>query len=389
MLGLLDRLDRDIAQSRLPRELPLLRAERSILLSRLGEFERARQDIKAMKASPDIQGVPALGAWLWLSEGLFDYFETMNERARARVQRALALARSAKSPRILALSAAWCAHVEHRAGDTPAMTSRLVEALTAATPDNHGALARACVITAAAYHGFGTEAEAQPWYTRARSHASQEGDGVTLSSIMYNMAALRITNARLDEHFGTLDRVIARRALLGAESSTHLDMTVHTTALAPLSWIQRAQILCVLDEFSDALQLYEQHYDNAINQGLVCEEAQMQADRAWCLYRLGRSDEARVVARSAAAALTWATEVDSKAIAHAQLGRTFDALGLTEESAVHAVEARRMYTLHRECAVKVCQALNDAQLNALYLRVVPSNRPAGRAASSDGLQAQR
>jgi tetratricopeptide (TPR) repeat protein len=379
MLGLLDRLDRDIAQSRLPRELPFLRAERSILLSRLGEFERARQDIKALKASPDIQGVPALGAWLWLSEGLFDYFENVNERARERVQRSLALARSAKSPRILALSAAWCAHFEQRAGDVVAMTGNLVECLSAATPDNHGALARACVIAAASFHGFGTETEAQPWYMRARSHASQEGDGVTLSSIMYNMAALRITNARLDEHFGTLDRALARRALLGAESSTHLDMTVQTTALAPLSWIQRAQILCVLDEFADALKLYEQHYESAINQGLVREEAQMQADRAWCLYRLGRSDEARVMARSASAALTWATEPESKAVAHAQLARTFASLGLEEEGRVHAAQAPRMYALHREHAARGCQAIQAAQLDSLYQRVVPSNRAAARA----------
>jgi tetratricopeptide (TPR) repeat protein len=296
------------------------------------------------------------------------------------VQRSLALARSAKSPRILALSAAWCAHFDHRAGDFVATTHNLAESLQAATPDNHSALARACVITAATLHGFVGEARAQPWYMRARTHASLEGDGVTLSSIMYNMAALRISEARLNDHFGTLDRVLARRALLGAESSTHLDMTVHTTALAPLSWIQRAQILCVLDDFAGALQLYEQHYDNAISQGLVREDAQMQADRAWCLYRLGRSDEARAMARSAAAALTWATEPDSKAIAHAQLGRTFESLGLGEEAVFHSAEARRMYAVHREVGATGSRLLADAQLDSLYLRVVPGGRAAAGAA---------
>ncbi|MFM2066309.1 MAG: hypothetical protein RLZZ584_1218, partial [Pseudomonadota bacterium] len=255
MLGLLERLDRDIAQTRVPREVPFLRAERAVLLARLGHFERARQDVAAVRALPDAQTVPALGAWLWLADGLVDYFESVNERAYNRVQRAHALATASRSPRILALTAAWCAHLDLRRGNIDAVMRLLAESLQTATPDNHSALSRACVVVAGIYQGCYREVDAQPWYARARSHATLEGDGATLSSIMYNLAAVRIVNARLAEHFGTLDPTLAKRALLGAESSSHLDQAVQTRALGTLSWLQRAQILCVLGEHADALKL--------------------------------------------------------------------------------------------------------------------------------------
>jgi tetratricopeptide (TPR) repeat protein len=309
-----------------------------------------------------------LGAWLWLGEGVLDYFESMNQRARDRVQRARALAGSAKSQRLVALTSAWCAHFDYGVGDFPSMVRNLADAFRAAAHDNHSALTRACVIVAGAYHFTGAEDLAQPWYARARSHATREGDGVSLSSIAYNLAALRIGNTRLLEHFGVLDKVIAKRALLGVESSTQLDLTVHARALGSMSCIQRAQILCVLEEFSAALALFDQHYDEAIAQGMARDEAQMQADRAWCLYRLGRGDEARDMVRSAAAAITWSTERDGKAVAHAQLARTCAALGLAEDARTHARESQVQYADFMAHTQRMKTQLEQTPFEALYPR---------------------
>lgn len=372
LLGLLDRLDRDIAHSRLPREIPHLRAERAVLLARLGDFDRARQDLAHLRGLPESSTSPVLGAWMWLGEGLLDYFESLNQRARDRVLRARALAVSAKSQRLVALTSAWCAHFDYTVGDFTSMVRNLADAFQSAASNNHSALTRACVIVAVAYHCGGSEELAQPWYARARNHATREGDGVSLSSIAYNLAALRISNARLLEHFGVLDKVIAKRALLGVESSAQLDLTVHARALAPMSWIQRAQILCVLEEYSDALTLLDQHYEDAIAQGLSRDEAQLQADRAWCLYRLGRGDEARDMVRAAAAAITWSTERDGKAIAHAQLARTCAALGLAEDARTHAREARVQHAEHMAYTERLRVALAEVQFDALYPREPPA-----------------
>lgn len=378
LLGLLDRLDRDIAHSRLPREIPHLRAERAVLLARLGDFERARQDLAFLRGLPDSATNPVLGAWMWLGEGVLDYFESMNQRARDRVQRARALAVSAKSHRLIALTSAWCAHFDYGVGEFASMAQNLADAFRASAFDNHSALTRACVLVAVSYHFTGAEDLAQPWYARARNHATREGDGVSLSSIAYNLAALRIANTRVLEHFGVLDKVLAKRALLGVESSAQLDLTVHARALAPVSSIQRAQILCVLEQFSDALAIFDQHYDEAIAQGMARDEAQLQADRAWCLYRLGRGDEARDMVRSAAAAITWSTERDGKAVAHAQLARTCAALGLAEDAKTHAREAQVQYADFVAHTERMKTQLAQAQFEALYPREPPAPSAAPR-----------
>lgn len=365
MQKLLDRLDHGISYGRVPREIPFLRAERAVLLVRMGEFERARKELATLRTLPDAQDNVVLSAWLWLGEGLADFFESVEARARDRVLRACALAASARSPRIHALTAAWCAHLDFRAQDYPAMLAHLSEALQAADAEHHCALGRACVVLAGAYHFAGREDLAQPWYARARTHASVEGDGVTLSSIMYNMAALRVCAVRLSELYGQADPQAAQRARLGAESSTFLDQSVRAGALSVASWMLRAQALVVHGQYADALALYDTYWDEAMKSGFEASEALFQADRAWCLYNLGRGDEARIAARSAASALMWASEIEERAIAHGVLANTFQPLGLRDQAALHQQHGQREWTLHRQRCDTLLQGLQGAALEAL------------------------
>lgn len=365
MQRLLDRLEHGIAHGRLPREIPFLRAERVVLLVRMGEFERARQELKALRALPDASGNAVLNAWLWLGEGLADFFESVELRARDRVMRARTLAASAHAPRIHALTAAWCAHMDFRAQDYLAMVEHLAEALRTADVEHHGALGRACVVVAGAYHFAGREDLAQPWYMRARTHASVEGDGVTLSSIMYNMSALRVCAVRLAEHFGQPDPQAAQRALLGTESSVFLDQSVRAGALSVASWLLRAQILVVHGQYGDALKLYDEHWDIAMKTGFEASEALYQADRAWCLYKLGRGDESRIAARSAASALMWASEIEERAVANAMLARTFEPLGLSDLVPLHRQQGEQEWQKHRQRCDALLNGLQDAKLDTL------------------------
>jgi tetratricopeptide (TPR) repeat protein len=369
MQKLLDRLEHGIAHGRIPNEIPFLRAERAVLLIRMGEFERARKELVALRALPEAQSNAVLNAWLWLGEGLADFFESVEARARDRVLRACALAASAKAPRIRALTAAWCAHLDFRAQDYAAMLTHLSEALTYADAEHHGALGRTCVVVAGAYHFAGREDLAQPWYARARTHAAVEGDGVTLSSIMYNMAALRVCAVRLAEFYGEvagqLDAQAVQRALLGTESSAFLDRSVQAGALSAASAMVRAQALVAHGQHADALALYDSHWDAAMQSGLEASEALFQSDRAWCLYQLGRSDAARNVARSAASALMWASEIEERAVAHAILARTFAAIGLDEQAASHRERGQHEWSLHRQRCDSLLTALQQAGLESL------------------------
>ncbi|MEY8875778.1 MAG: hypothetical protein AB9M60_04655 [Leptothrix sp. (in: b-proteobacteria)] len=369
MQKLLARLEHGIAHGRVPNEIPFLRAERVVLLIRMGEFERARKELGTLRTLPEAQTNGALNAWLWLGEGLADFFESVEARARDRVQRARALAASAKAPHIQALTAAWCAHLDFRAQDYASMLMHLSEALSLADAEHHSALGRVCVVVAGAYHFAGREDLAQPWYARARTHAAVEGDGVTLSSIMYNMAALRVCAVRLAEFYGAVegqfDAQAVQRALLGTESSAFLDRSVQAGALSAASAMLRAQALVAHGRHADALALYDSHWDAAMQSGLEASEALFQADRAWCLYQLGRSDEARNVARSAASALMWASEIEERAVAHALLARTFEALGLDDQAASHRERGQQEWSRHRERCDTLLTGLQQADLENL------------------------
>ncbi|MFM2057867.1 MAG: hypothetical protein RLY71_2252 [Pseudomonadota bacterium] len=369
MQKLLDRLEHGIAHGRVPNEIPFLRAERMVLLIRMGAFERARKELAALRTLPEAQSNAALNAWLWLGEGLADFFESVEARARDRVLRACSLAESAKAPDIHALTAAWCAHLDFRAQDYPAMLVHLSEALSLADTEQHSALGRACVVVAGAYHFAGREDLAQPWYARARTHAAVEGDGITLSSIMYNMAALRVCAVRLAEFYGAAagecDAQAVQRALLGTESSAFLDRSVQAGALSAASALVRAQALVAHGRHADALALYDSHWAAAMQSGLDASEALFQADRAWCLYQLGRSDDARNVARSAASTLMWATEIEERAIAHAMLARTFEALGMGAQAAAHRERGQSEWLQHRQRCDGLLAGLRQADLESL------------------------
>lgn len=364
MQRLLERLDYGIAQGRIPREIPFLRAERAVMLVRLGEIEPARREIAALRALPDAQTNSALNAWLWLAEGLADFFENLDRGARDRVLRAYALAGTAKAPRIQALSAAWAAHLDFRAQDYAATIEHLRAALKLAQPEHCSARSRAALVVAGAYHFADREDLAQPWYVRARAEAASEGDGATLSSITYNMAALRVMQARLAEMFGELDETITRRAIIGAESSTFLDRSVRTRALGATALMQRAQILAASGHHADALAIYESRLAEALAEGMGFSECLFQADRASCLLHLGRGDEALPVARHAATALSWATECEERAIAHALLARVFAPLGLAAQAASHAQESQVELQRHRQRCDALLQMLQASGFEA-------------------------
>lgn len=365
MHRLLDRLERAIAQGRIPREVPFLRAERAVLLVRQGELDSARKELRALRALPDAQTNLALQAWLCLADGLADYFENVGPQSHEHVLRAYTLAVSAKAARIQALAAAWCAHMGFHRHDYAAAIGHVQTALRTAPAEHHSARSRAAVVVGNLYNFAGREDLAQPWYVRARTHAGMEGDGATLSSITYNLTALRVIHVRLADVFGEFDEQAARRAMIGTESSAFLDRSVQALALSSLSSMQRAQILAGNGRFAEALAMYDAELPQALAQGLTQAEGLYRADRAWCLLQLGRGDEALGAARHAATALEWASEVEERAVAHALLARVFGPLGLAEAADHHAGQGLAEWTRYQQRCDAILQMLGTTDLDTL------------------------
>ncbi len=326
MSPLLARLDEAIPSATDPMDAACLRAERAVMLARLGHLDAARSEIRALRVLHGSTPNPRLGAWLCLAEGLAGYFRQLEPSARSLLREASTLSLAARVPALHALAVAWLAHLDYVRQDVPGLVRHVAQALQVADADDHASRARACLVVALAYHSAGRPELAQPWYRSARLHAASHGDGVTISALMHNMAWLRAHRQREASLWGRADEDELRQVLVGAESTARFDAGVGTAALGSLLAVLRAQVLVLLAEFAPALALYEAELANSIDDGLGYLEPCFRADMAWCHLHLGRPAEARATAEAALSNLHDACAMDDRAYALRRCAMVFEAL---------------------------------------------------------------
>jgi tetratricopeptide (TPR) repeat protein len=339
-----------------------LRAERAGLQARCGHLDEARAELAQLEARR--HATPALGAWICIAEGLIDHFSHLGPAARDRMMRAHALSSAARMRPLIALSAAWLAHMDYVQHDVVAMARHVAEALQEAAADHHAARARACIVVAQGYHFGGRLDLAQPWYARTRTHATAMGDQATLSALMHNRAWLSGHQARMASLFepgavtGDTDRV--RQALLSAESTGYFDQHADTASLGSLVPVLRAQLLTVQGRHEQALTLYDVHLTTAMQQGLERMKAVCLGDIAWCKLHLNRPAEALIDAQAAHASIDPSCDVDDRADAHGRLAQVYAALGHDDIARQHAADAAAALQVHTAQQARIVKLLDEA-----------------------------
>lgn len=352
----LTRLDAAIAAAETPLAVACLKAERAALLARLGRFDEVRRVLDALRAQHANAGNPVLVAWLCVAEGLMDHYRDQAVSARDRIRRAYALSTAARERPLIAVCAAWLAHFAYVYDDVNGVARHVVEALQEAADDNHAARARACLVIAQSYHWAGRSDVAQPWYQRARDHATADGDATTVSSLMTNRTWISGTHVRLASIFGKEGTVpdprSVREALLGAESAANFDAHVGRHAQRSMARLMCAQLTLVQGEYAAALGLFDAQLQEIVAEGMSYLLPVVYADMAWCKFHLGRTDEALADAQLAQASFGPDCEDESRAAAHGRLAQVLAALGLADEAQVHAERAAAaLETLHEQQAL--------------------------------------
>ena len=339
----LQRLDAAIAAAGEAASAACLRAERAGLLARMGDIDGAKAVLGELRAQQARVAQPSLAAWLSLVDGLIEHFDSVGAQARERIARAHALATAARDRPLLALSAAWLASMDYANGDLPGVARHVAEALQEAAHDHHAARSRASVVVAQSYHWGGRLDLAQPWYQRAREHASADGDEATLSSLMANRAWVIGEQLRLASILGedghAPDSNALRQALIGAESTANYDQHVGKSSLRWWLPMLRAQLLLAKGRDAEALAMFDVHMPVALEEGLAYMSPVLYADLAWCRVRLGHKEAALVDARVAEAGFSAECEPEDRAGAHGRLAQVFEALGLAQEAHSHAAQA--------------------------------------------------
>jgi tetratricopeptide (TPR) repeat protein len=358
---LLRHLDAAIASATDPLLADTFRAERACYLARQGGLVEAQSTVIALRARYDADPNLVMTIWINLAEGMVSHFSDMGTLARDKIHRAYALSEASQDPELVALTAAWLAHMDYLNVAFAQMAKHVSRSLQNATENSHSAQSRLSLVVADAYHLAGRLDLAQPWYSRARIHAVAEGDDATISALMHNMAWLRAANLRQAELRSLPRSPSGEHALMSAEAISQFDELVGANSLSSLIPILRAQVLSIQGDFAQALVLYEEHFASAMRQGMLRMKGSLLADQAWCRLQLGQVAHARRDAVDAESSIDPRGQFDDCATAHSRLAQIFRVLDEGESAERHATLANQSWDSHVRMQASIMESLATIQ----------------------------
>lgn len=327
-------LEREIEAETDPVRAACLRAEQVSLYARHGHQAEAEAALAELRSRHDSRPHPIVTPWINLADAIVSSGKDGTPNAILKLRRAHALASAGANAPIRGLVAAWLAHFLWNAHEVEAAVGHVREALQLAPLHDHKTRVRACLVVADMLAMADREESALQWFTRARAHASAIGDDASKSALNFNLSVLQ-SNLLRHAYLASTGPADARLAELRRAASENIDAALGV-AIDELSLFDRAQVLSLLDRPAEALEIYERLSPTAANAYAMREQPVRLAHEAWCLSRVGRAEEAVVVARAAEAALRESTQVDDVACCHSLLAKVFVAADEPAESARHA-----------------------------------------------------
>lgn len=324
--------------------------------ARHGNIQEAIRSISMVRAEFKVSPDPEVAAWLMLAEGILHFFETKEIEAYDRTQRAYAIAKAINNSTIFQASAAWVAHLEFNSGNYDRMIVHLREALEDTSENNHQAHARASLVLANAFHFAGSFSQAKPWYERCRLHATAEGDDAMFGAMLHNIAAFRAADVRLSSAFGVVDSEEARRAWLEAQSSFTFDSAIRDEGLHPLRSLLRGQIMSAEGKHQEAVDILSTIDKNNLYSRLI---PLLDAEVAWCLSELARTEEAWSHATTAIDGIDTLVDEDDIAYTYARASQAATRCGHEPASALWRDKAKQALTRHHSVQSRLLPKLQE------------------------------
>lgn len=336
---LLERIDRELAAAGDAATRVRLLQDRAVALTRTGRGEESRAALAAARAEPQ----DALPAWLALRFGYVEAIQTYFARrfgeAAERMREVLERAGEIGHAELVGECESALAIFLQREGDVRRTVryARAVLANAKATAESRyrAALALASLLQEANRHD-----EAERLYAEARAAVERMGDDIALASLLHRTASLQAAHVRQAAARGELDETALRRAIGGLQTSIEFAQTVGEAPGRVLDELMLAEMFVLQKRFAEALALYEANLAHAERDGRLVEVTVALADRALCLLKTGRTDEALAAARAAQARLDDATPAEIRAIVHGNLAAMLQELGRADEAREHAALAR-------------------------------------------------
>lgn len=315
MSHLLARLDQELQTASSDIERAEILARKGLYLARIGRFSATREIITELRQKFDDGRSGRVTAWIMLTEGLLHLFENLSPLALDRIARSQVLGLAMKDDSVIAIASAWKAHIEFETSDFESMAKSLQIAIAHTTESDHDANARLAMVLSESFLLCGEIQYAQAWFMRSREHALRDGDQASIEALLYNRAAFSLARLRAENCFAEMD--IDRLSLLRTEivSAKNLQDLIGIAALTNFIHLCEARLLILEKKYSQAIDALTDvrnarpFADYNFNQSLVDLEL------SFCMQRLGRVDEAKLIYAS----IDWSSferlDVDDQLIA--------------------------------------------------------------------------
>ncbi|MCZ8235249.1 MAG: hypothetical protein O9335_08830 [Inhella sp.] len=317
----------------------VLRAQRALVLVRLGDLNEARDELTALHQQAFASPHPELSAWLHLAEGLTGMLQNLGNQASEHFHKALALARLGRARSAEAQAHRYLTNLAYYRHDLPALLVHAQAALALPADTDPAAMAGVHLWVGLAHLYAGDVEASRPWQVACRVIATQAGDDACVASLVYNTAELRVAQVRQAELGGGGSGSLP--ALLACvNSADNFERAVGVASLQVLNPLLRAKVLVAEGRFAEAVALYDVHLQPAVDQGLARLASSGHAELAWCHANLGQTEFARQHADAAAAALNANVDHDDRAVTHGRLAQAWGELGDADRSQHHRAQAQ-------------------------------------------------
>lgn len=336
---LLQRIERELAAARDPVERVRLQQDRAVALTRLGRIDESQAALDRARA----EAPAALPDWLALRQdyvaAVHAYFARRFTDALAQMRDVLARARALAHAPLAGECASALAIFLQREGDVrgAARHAREVLANAEATAESRY---RAALVLASLLQDAGEHDEAARLYARARAAVQRLDDDIALASLLHRTASLQAAHVRQAAARGEPDEAALRRAIEGLQASIEFAAQLGDAPGRVLDELMLAEMFVLQKRYEEALALYEANLASAERDGRLIEVTIAFSDRAMCLLKTGRAQEALAAARAAQARLDEATPAEIRAIVHGNLAAMLEELGHADQAREHAALAR-------------------------------------------------
>ena len=235
----------------------MLRLKHAVYKARLGYLDDAREIIRSARSVLSQMNTAQIVAYINFAEGVCEYFENGAAKAIDKLNRSRALATGCPpNDDLPLLVAAWLAAVHRILGQWDNLSRDLADIFVAGRVVSDEVAARACLVVADTCEDVGAVTKANNWYKSARESALRLGDDSSLGAILYNRAAIKVFNVRIQEVKGLNLDIDECHLIVQAASAENYAQYVKDASLGWAFDLLFGQLAIVQGQYAEAIRRF-------------------------------------------------------------------------------------------------------------------------------------